>query len=1261
MRSSTAISKSLCNLRPQILSSLSLHKLQVGSLSSLLSVFLTKFRFSTFASLSESSSPSLLGTQSSVTQLDLQSVCFSGIAQSVISRCSHFLEKNESKSFANASLNDLLREISDIVPEYTRRFWRVSELNPEDVLEILLGFQFVFGKVGFGARKVEPLWELYKWANEQSKDFEHLPQSCEVMALMLVRVGLLNEVEFLLFSMEGRGVLVDYHEIFSNLIEGYAGRGELESAISVYDRMKRHGFAPSLSCYCFLIDHLVRMKKTQVAFQVCLDMVEMGIDSSEMVKTTCDNVTRLLCVDGKIQEARNLVKKVMAFGVKLSNFSINDIVNGYCEKRDFDDVLSFILETKCQPDILAANRIIHSLCSYYGTEMAESSMHELENLGFVPDEITFGILIGWSCCEGKLKKSFVYLAEIFSRGLKPHICSYNALIGGLFLKGMWKHARDVFDEMVERGTTPDLSTFKILLAGYCRARQFDEVKRTICEMENCGLVQNHSLEGQLSRAFSVLGFNPLAVRLKRDNDAEFSKAEFFDSIGNGLYLDTDLDEYERRVTGILEDGLVLDYNSLVIIDCSHRNLKGALVLADEMVHWGQQLSLSSFSALLKELCASRHHIKVITNIFEKNLKFVNLLDQETLNLLAQVYCKRGWMSNGKIVLDSMFQRHLKLNSETYAAIITGFCKMGNSKDLHVWWNIARDERWVPGLKECRVLLECLCKEEMLKEALELLENMLVSFPHLRLDICYLFFEKFSFASFTRVANVLLEEINQRGYVIDNVAYSHLIRGMCREKNFSGALKILDNLLAKGLAPCLDVSVLLLPELCRANRHDKALALKEICSRQHSFSTLSVNNALIKGFCMTRKVGEAATLFQEMLFKGIIPDSETYNIIVKGLCKVENLRKVGEFLGVIIRKNFELSISSYRSLVCLMCKEGRVLHALNLKELMLGQSESHDLIIYNILIFSLFSTGNSLFVNEVLDDLQKKRLQLDDVSYNFLVYGFSRCKDGPSTLHYLSTMISMELKPSNRSLRAAITILCNSRELAKALELSQKVELRGWVHDSIMQNAIVEGLLSHGKLQEAENFLDRLVEKCLVPNNIYYDNLIKCFCSYGRLSKAVELLNVMLKKGILPSSNSYDSIVSSCCSSNCLNEAMDFQTEMLEKGLKPSISTWNILVHHLCLDGRTAEAESTLISMSRAGETPTRGMFTSVINRYHFENNLRRASKLVEVMQRSGYKPDFETHWSLVSNLRNSFHKENNSSSQGFLSRLLSESGFSRKT
>lgn len=137
--------------------------------------------------------------------------------------------------------------------------------------------------------------------------------------------------------------------------------------------------------------------------------------------------------------------------------------------------------------------------------------------------------------------------------------------------------------------------------------------------------------------------------------------------------------------------------------------------------------------------------------------------------------------------------------------------------------------------------------------------------------------------------------------------------------------------------------------------------------------------------------------------------------------------------------------------------------------------------------------------------------------------------------------------------------------------------------------------------------------------------------------------------------SYDSIIHGFCACNKLNRALNFHIEMLDWDLKPSINTWEMLVCKTSRDGLTEEAERLLISMARLGQTPTKEMYSTVIERYRSENNLKKASELMQMMQRSGYQPDFDTHWSLISNLSNS--EDNNQSCQGFLSRLLSGSGY----
>lgn len=1123
------------------------------------------------------------------------------------------------------------------------------------MLEILLNYQSECVHVGVHVKKVQSLYEIFKWGVENENT--HFLQSYEVMSLLLVHVGLFTEAENLI---EGRGVSC---EILNKLIKGYVSVKELEKAVLVYDGMKEKGIVPSRLCYRVLLDYLVKMKRTNIAFPVAFDLVDLGGNLSGDEMNILEDVMVLLCVDRKIHEARSLIRKVLHLkNFEVSSFVFDEIAFGYCEKKDFKDLISFFAEVNCAPSVIAGNRVMNSMCISYGVERALLFLKELESVGFSPDEVTYGILIGWSCHEGKMKNALRYLFVMLSKRFVPHLCTYNALISGLFKVGMLEHAREILDEMIDRGMAPDISTFRVLIAGYCKSRRFDKVKSLIREMESRGLVKLSSTENPISKAFQILGLDPLRVRLKRDNEKKLFKAEFFDEMGNGLYLDTDVDEFDTHVASVLEESLLPNFNVSVKKECSINNLKNALILVDEMLCWGQELLLPEFSKLVSQLCSSRSQITPLIKLLEKVPRSSCELDHETLNLVVQAYSKKGLLCRAKTLLDEMLQKKLHIDNETYTSLFIPLCKKGNMKDFSYYWNIACRNKWSPKLEEFKNLLGHICQQKMVQEALQFLEIMLSSYPHLRLDIYHVFIEVLSANGLTGTALVVFKQL-QHCLFLDHSDYNNLIQGLSNEGKFSLAFTILDDMLDRNMAPCLDVSVLLIPRLCKAHRYSKAIELKDIILKEHPSFSHAAHCALICGFCNIENVAKADSLFRDMLSTGLSLDDKLCNMLIEGYCQANGMKKVGELLGVAIRKSFDLSLSSYRNLVRLMCMKGRIPFALSLKNFMLAQCSLDDLIIYNILIFYLLSTGNRLDVNKILTEIKEKKVVLDEVGHNYLVYGFLQCKDLSSSFHYLTTMISKGLKPSNRSLRMVISSLCDVGELQKALELSREMGLRGWIHDSIVQTTIVENLLSCGLVKEAESFLDRMEDESLTPENIDYDCLIKRFCQYRRLNKAVHLMNIMLKKSNVPISTSYDFLIRGFCARNELDIASNFYSEMLNWNLKPRIDTLEILVFSFCQSGRTEQAEQFLEDMIHGGETPTRKMYCTVIKSYHMEKkNLRKASELMQAMQEKGYQPDFEIHWSHISNLSNAKEKvtDNNGSNKGFLSRLLSKTGFLQK-
>ncbi|RYQ79452.1 hypothetical protein Ahy_Scaffold6g108199 [Arachis hypogaea] len=212
---------------------------------------------------------------------------------------------------------------------------------------------------------------------------------------------MLREADGLLFELEGEGISLENHEIFNYLIKGYVDMKELERSFFVYD--------------------FVRMKRTGLAFRVSVDMLDFCGKLNCAEAKTLENLVMLICGNRKILEARNIVKKVLPFNPEVSSFVFDEIAFAYYEKKDFNDLLSFFVEVKHVPSVVAANRVINSLCSSYNVKMAGFFMQELENIGFKLDEVTYGILIGWSCREGNMKNSMNYLSLMLSEGLVPRI------------------------------------------------------------------------------------------------------------------------------------------------------------------------------------------------------------------------------------------------------------------------------------------------------------------------------------------------------------------------------------------------------------------------------------------------------------------------------------------------------------------------------------------------------------------------------------------------------------------------------------------------------------------------------------------------------------------------------------------------------------------------------------------------------------------------------------------------------------------------
>lgn len=773
-------------------------------------------------------------------------------------------------------------------------------IKPEDVHEILVGFEYRNAKSEIEVKRVESLWGFFKWAGKQFREFEHLPCSCKIMASMLVQAGFYGEVENLLSRRECQGFLLDCKEIFSDLIEGYVREFELDRAVLTYERMRSLGLVPSMASYQALLRYLIEVDGGQLIYHVYEDMINVGMGGSVEEKWIHENVIQLLCVDGRVQEARDLYRKVASFGFKPSDLVVDAIIRGYCDKKDYADLLSFFADMRVVPDVIRGNKILSSLCKDFGVEEASIFLQDLEELGFCPNEISVGILIGSSCREGRLKNAFFYMSDIVSSGLKPHVYSYNAILSGIFKEGMWLHARDILIEMKDMGVTPDLSTYKVLLAGFCKARQFDEVKAIVYEMLDCDIVKLSSLEEPLAKGFKLVGLGQLNVKIRRDNDKGLSKAEFFDKLGNGLYLDTDLDEYEKIVSQVLNDAMMPDFNSYIMEKSESPDTKDTLLMVDEMTKWGQELSLPALCSLFCCLARAPFGVKVINHHLEVMSKSTYHLDESTLNILVQANCKNGFTFRARTILDGMVRRGYTVNNSTYSALLFDACKKGDLMSLRSILKLASKSNWSLEVKDGKPILRYMFKNKLFDEALELFETM-------------------PFISSNDISDIIeaviyLDRIVSKDLIPDHIKYDHSIQQLCRHGRLDKAVDLLNVMLQRRSPPESTSYDSIIQGFCNGQKLDAALNFHtEMMYRGLKPSTVTWD-ALIRSLSEHSRLGEAEDLLRSMVQLGETPSRETFDCVISGYRSEKNASKTSELLKVMQQKGYEPDFDTHWSVI-----------------------------------------------------------------------------------------------------------------------------------------------------------------------------------------------------------------------------------------------------------------------------------------------------------------------------------------------------------
>ncbi|CBI35592.3 unnamed protein product, partial [Vitis vinifera] len=218
-------------------------------------------------------------------------------------------------------------------------------------------------------------------------------------------------------------------------------------------------------------------------------------------------------------------------------------------------------------------------------------------------------------------------------------------------------------------------------------------------------------------------------------------------------------------------------------------------------------------------------------------------------------------------------------------------------------------------------------------------------------------------------------------------------------------------------------------------------------------------------------------------------------------------------------------------------------------------------------------------------------------------------------------------------RTVVNALCKNGFVQAAEMFCCKVLRLGFGLDTHVCTSLVLANCRRDDLGEAFRVFEKMSkeENCR-PNSVTYSILIHGLCEAGRLEEAFQLKQEMVEKGCQPSTRTYTVLIKAKCDIGMTDKAMKMLDEMATKACVPNVHTYTILIDRLCREGKIEEANGVFRKMLKHGLCPGIITFNALINGYCKEGWVVSAFQLLSVMEKGNCKPNIRTYNELMEGL-----------------------------
>jgi len=295
-------------------------------------------------------------------------------------------------------------------------------------------------------KQVKKCWSTWQ---EMTKDRGLLPTEVTLSCMLDAAVSAGQVEDAVKLFGNWRHLVPLNTVVFSNLIKGFAAKGDAERAMEMYREVKAEGLRMNLVAYSTLIDAQAK--------------------------------------SGNTVQARELLRQMEADGIQPNTITFSSLIKGFCLKGDLDGALQAfgeMVSKGLKADTIIYNTMLDGAVRHSRFSLCDQLLLEMTSNGVEASNFTLSIVVKMWGKRKQLVKAFEAVYDAINSGrqqLDSKLCT--CIISACFHNGASKRAIQAMQEMKiwPNCDGPDSGTYENLVSNLCRAGLVNEAAEAALE------------------------------------------------------------------------------------------------------------------------------------------------------------------------------------------------------------------------------------------------------------------------------------------------------------------------------------------------------------------------------------------------------------------------------------------------------------------------------------------------------------------------------------------------------------------------------------------------------------------------------------------------------------------------------------------------------------------------------------------------------------------------------------------------------------